>query len=192
MTFLPSRGAVFSAPTRKARFRRPMVNVLAATVLAIAPGISLAASAHVTEPDTQAVYNRMAAEPLRYAGLSSHQNNRILLGLHQTANGGLEGEMMRLDSAMHPIVTGHVTGHISTPDMTQTSRCTLSVALPHRTLTLDGPCSATQMSGALTNRPHPTQLWSQVSRFISPDTSISQYWLTNAAWQAATTPTSTP
>lgn len=157
-----------------------------------APGVSPSAHAAArTTPQTptqyQAFFNQMAAEPLRYGGLSSHGDTRILLGMHQTPDGKLEGEMMRLDSAMRPLVAGHLTGHISAAALSQTSRCTLSIALPHRTLTLDGPCSESQMSGALTNHPYPTQLWSQVTQFISPDTSISEYWLTRSAWQAATT-----
>ncbi|WP_061488454.1 hypothetical protein [Acetobacter tropicalis] len=162
----------------------------AVALLLSVPGVTTparAASFAAPQENYQAFFNQMAAEPLRYGGLSSHGDTRILLGMHQTQGGGLEGEMMRLDSSMRPLVAGRLKGHISATALSQTSRCTFSIALPHRTLTLDGPCSEAQMSGALTNHPRPTQLWSQVTQFISPDTSISEYWLTRSAWQAATT-----
>lgn len=162
---------------------------LAAGLLCL--GTALPAHAAPT-PDYQAIFNRLAAEPLRYAGLSSHKGARILVGLHPKANGQLEGEMMRLDSTMHPLAAGPLHGTFSGTAMSQTAHCTMTITLPGRDIGLNGPCSEQQMSGAMTVRLRPTQLWSQVSHFISPDTSVSQYWLSRAAWQQATTPEATP
>ena len=156
-------------------------------------GLSLTLPAYAAPtPDYQAVFNRLAAEPLRYAGLSSHKGARILIGLHPLANGQLEGERMRLDSAMRPLAAGPLHGTFSGTTLSQTAHCTLTITLPGRDIGLNGPCSEQQMSGAMTVRLRPTQLWSQVSHFISPDTSVSQYWLSRAAWQQATTPGNLP
>lgn len=151
---------------------------------------NLPAHAAQNPPPTadQATFDRLAAEPLRYAGLSSPGNARILLGLHPTAQGGLEGEMMQLDATMRPQFAGPAKGHFTGTALHQTARCTVSITLPERDLLLDGPCSDSQMSGALSVHQRPSQLWSQVSQFISPDPSLSQYWLTRQAWQQATTP----
>lgn len=139
-------------------------------------------------PNYQALYNTLAAEPFHYAGLSSHKGARILVGMHPTANGRLEGEMMRLDSAMRPLAAGPLHGTFSGTDMQQTAQCSITINLPERDIGLNGPCSAQQMSGALTVRLRPTQLWAQVTHFISPDTSVSQYWLSRAAWPLAVSP----
>lgn len=141
---------------------------------------------------SQTLFNRLSAEPLRYAGLSSTQNRRILVGLHPTGPGTVSGEMMQMDSAMRPLAGGMITGTLTPPTSTRLGSCHLKVTLSDRDLLLDGPCSETLLSGALTTHPRPRQLWSQVTNFISPDTSISQYWLSRKAWQAAITPTPAP
>lgn len=138
--------------------------------------------------DSQAFFNQMSTEPLRYGGLASVQNHRILVGLHPTGPGRVAGEMMRLDATLRPLDAGPVTGTLTPASSTQLARCHLKITLPDRDLLLDGPCSGSLLSGALTTRPKPGQLWSQVSNFISPDTSVSQYWLSRDAWQAAITP----
>ncbi|MCP1221741.1 hypothetical protein NKW45_07760 [Acetobacter orientalis] len=166
-----------------------MTRFLLLTAGLLSAAAALPAHAAPKAPDYQSIFNRLAAEPLRYAGLSSHKGARILVGLHPTANGALEGEMMRLDSAMRPLAAGPLHGTFSGgTTMSQTAHCTLTITLPGRDIGLNGPCSEQQMSGAMTVRLRPTQLWSQVSHFISPDTSVSQYWLSRAAWQQAITP----
>ncbi|KXV64685.1 hypothetical protein AD949_05720 [Acetobacter orleanensis] len=152
---------------------------------------SWAASKPAPVPDQtayQTLFNQLSAEPLRYGGLVSARNNRILVGLHPTGPGTVAGEMMRLDSAMRPLDAGPITGTLTPPTSTQLSHCHLKVTLSDRDILLDGPCSGNLLSGVLTSHPKPSQLWSQVTNFISPDTSVSQYWLSRDTWQAAITP----
>lgn len=146
----------------------------------------------ISQAGYQAIFNQLSAEPLRYGGLSSAHTRRILVGLHQTGPGTVAGEMMRLDSAMRPVDAGPVSGTLTPTTSAQLSHCHLKVTLSDRDILLDGPCSATLLSGALTSRPKPSQLWSQVTNFISPDTSVSQYWLSRDTWQAAITPAPAP
>lgn len=163
------------------------------SVATSATGLAAARTNPATSQATyQALFNQLSAEPLRYGGLASAHNRRILIGLHQTGAGTVAGEMMRLDSAMRPLDAGPVTGTLTAPGSAQLSHCHLKVTLSDRDITLDGPCSATLLSGALTTRPRPSQLWSQVTNFISPDTSVAQYWLSRDTWQAAVTPAAAP
>lgn len=140
----------------------------------------------------QAFFDHLSTEPLRYAAISSHSGKRLLVGLHPSTEGHVTGELMLLDGTMHPLLTADVEG--TAPDLQngQTGACQLTATLKEDSLHLNGPCSRDQISGGLTRTMHPSQLWSQVNSFISPDMSISAVWLTRAGWNAAITPAPTP
>nr|WP_298798210.1 hypothetical protein [uncultured Acetobacter sp.] len=182
----------FSAGTHPAAGLRGMLVMGAACLLSIAASQSSRAATQarsaLSPTAYQATFNRLSTEPLRYGGLSSVHGRRILVGLHQTGPDTVAGEMMRLDSAMRPVDAGPVTGTLTPPTSNRLSACHLKVTLSDRDIILDGPCSATLLSGSMTSHPRPSQLWSQVTNFISPDTSVSQYWLSRDTWQAAITP----
>ncbi|PHY95484.1 hypothetical protein CSR02_00600 [Acetobacter pomorum] len=158
-------------------------------------GAHAAATTQIQPPPPngyQTFFDHLSAEPLRYAAISSLNGKRLLVGLHSTTEGHVAGELMLLDGTMRPQLSADVEGTAPNLQDKQSGTCQLTVTLEEDTLHLNGPCSYEQLSGGLTRTLHPSQLWSQVNSFISPDMSVSAVWLSRNGWNAAITPAPTP
>lgn len=161
-------------------------------------GVATAHAASTTLAQTpppngyQAFFDHLSTEPLRYAAISSRNGKRLLVGFHPSTEGHVAGELMLLDATMRPLLTADVEGTAPNLQSGQTGTCQLTTTLKEDSLHLNGPCSQDQISGGLTRTMHPSQLWSQVNSFISPDMSVSAVWLNRAGWNAAITPAPSP
>jgi len=168
-------------------------------------GVLLPAGARAAAPsypDPAPIMQRIAAEPFRYGGALqgtipvetttdgqpalAPEPVHLAVGLSGVGpDGRIAGEAILFTADRHYVASGPVSGHMEAGWSAATATCQLSLALPGRSVKLDGICTPTGLSGEIVSNPEHVGFLTRIVTWWGDRAVAGRYWLTPDSFDPA-------